>query len=57
MKYIGKTLLTYLPKSKQGIVSALSLPEDDETNIPERVFDQIPLKDLKTDDGIILLNF
>ena len=50
--------LTDLPKSKQGIVVALSLPEDDETHIRGRVFDQIPLQDLKTDDGlIILLNF
>ena len=50
--------LTDLPKYKQGIVVALSLPEDDETHIRERVFDQIPLQDLKTDDGlIILLNF
>ena len=37
---------------------ALSLPEDDETHIRERVFVQISLQDLKTDDGlIILLNF
>ena len=50
--------LSDLPKSKQGIVVALSLPEDDNTYIPERVFDQIPLQDLKTDNGlIILLNF
>ena len=50
--------LTDLPKYKQGIVVALSLPEDVETHIRERVFDQIPLQDLKTDDGlIILLNF
>ena len=50
--------LVDLPKSKQGIVVALYLPEDDETHIRERVFDQIPLQDLKTDDGlIILLNF
>ena len=50
--------LTDLPKYKQGIVVALSLPEDDETHIRERVFDQIPLQDLKTDDGLnILLNF
>ena len=50
--------LSDLPKSKQGIVVALSLPEDDNTYIRERVFDQIPLQDLKTDDGlIILLNF
>ena len=47
--------LTDLPKSKQGIVIALSLPEDDKTHIRERVFDQIPLKDLKTDDGLIIL--
>ena len=40
--------LTDLPKSKQGIVVALSLPENHETHIRERVFDQIPLKDLKT---------
>ena len=50
--------LTDLPKSKQGIVVALSLPENHETHIRERVLDQIPLKDLKTDDGLtILLNF
>ena len=50
--------LTDLPKSKQGIVVALSLPEDDNTRIREKVFDQISLQDLKTDDGlIILLNF
>ena len=37
---------------------ALSLTEDDETHIPEKVFDQIPFQDLKTDNGlIILLNF
>ena len=37
---------------------ALSLPEDDETDLQERVFDQILLLDLKTDDGLtILLNF
>ena len=50
--------LSDLQKSKQGIVVALSLPEDDNTYIRERVFDQIPLQDLKTDNGlIILLNF
>ena len=47
--------LTDLPKSKQGIVITLSLPEDDETHIRERVFDQIPLQDLKTDDVLIIL--
>ena len=47
--------LTDLPKSKQGIVVALSLLVDDETHIRERVFDQILLQDLKTDDGLIIL--
>ena len=51
------TELTDLAKGKQGIVVALSLPED-ETNIKEKVFNEIPLEDLKTDDGLtILLKF
>ena len=51
------TELTDLAKGKQGIVVALSLPED-ETNIKERVFNEITLEDLKTDDGLtILLKF
>ena len=48
------TELTDLAKNKQGIVVALSLPED-ETNIKEKVFDEIPLEDLKTADGLIIL--
>ena len=39
----------------QGIVVALSLPEDDETHSRERIFDRIPLQDLKTEDGLIIL--
>ena len=42
--------LADLRESKQGIVIALSLPEDDKTHIQERVFDQIPLND----DGLII---
>ena len=38
----------------QGIVVALSLPEDDETHSRERIFDRIPLQDLKTEDGLII---
>ena len=44
-----------LPKNKQGIAVALSLPVDDEHQIKEKVFDQIPLDDLKTDFGLNIL--
>ena len=50
--------ITDLSSSKQGIAIALSLPEDDETHIRDKVFDQISIDDLKSDDGLtILLNF
>ena len=48
------TELTDIAKDKQGIVVALSLPED-ETNIKEKVFDEIPLEDLNTADGFTIL--
>ena len=44
--------ITDLPKNKQGIVVALSLPVDDEHQIKDKVFDQISLDDLKTDFGL-----
>ena len=54
---LALTELTDLAKGKQGIVIALSLQED-ETNIKEKVFNEIPSEDLKTDDGLtILLKF
>ena len=50
--------ITDLRPDKQGIAIALSLPEDDESKIREKVFDQIPLEDLKSYDGLtVLLNF
>ena len=50
--------ITDLSKDKQGIAIALSLPEDDESQIRKQVFDQIPVNDLKSDDGVtVLLNF
>ena len=50
--------ITDLRQDKQGIAIALSLPEDDESKIREKVFDQIALDDLKSDDGLtVLLNF
>ena len=39
--------ITELSKRKQGIAVALSLPEDDENKIKDKVFDQIALDELK----------
>ena len=47
--------ITDLSKDKQCIVIVLSLPEDDESQIREKGFDQIPVSDLKTDDGLTVL--
>lgn len=43
--------VTDLAKGKQGVAIALSLPEESETKIREKVFDQIELAELKKDDG------
>ena len=52
------TEITDLGKEKQAIAIALSLPEEDETKIREKVFDQLQLEDLKGGNGMsILLNF
>lgn len=44
--------ITDLAKSKQGIAIALSLPEDSEQGIREKVFDELSIDDLKTDTGL-----
>ena len=50
--------VTELTKSKMGIAVALSLPEHDSTMIREQVMDEVPLADLKKDDGLkTLLTF
>ena len=50
--------ITDLSKEKQGIVVALTLPEDDESQIREKVFDQLRLDELKGYDGLnVLINF
>ena len=52
------TEITDLSKDKQGIAIALSLPDDDESQIREKVFDQIAIDDLKNNDGLtVLINF
>ena len=47
--------ITELSKNKQGIAVALSLPEDDENKIKDKVFDQISLDELKAEDGLYTL--
>ena len=50
--------ITELSKTKQGIAVALSLPEEDESQIKDKVYDQISLDDLKSEDGLnILITF
>ena len=49
--------ITELGKSKQGIAIALSLPEVSECNIRENVFDELSIKDLKSEDGFDKLLF
>ena len=44
--------VTDISRFKQGIVIALSLPEDDKNHIKEKVFTQINLDDLKKEDGL-----
>ena len=50
--------VTYICKTKQGIVIALSLPENEEFHIKEKVFKQVSLDDLKKKNGLdILIQF
>ena len=50
--------VTEIEQSKKGIVVALSLPNEDQSYVQERTFDQISLHDLKAGDGLaVLLNF
>ena len=47
--------VTDLSSRKQAIVVALSLPEDNETKIRDKVFDQLPLEEVKKENGLSLL--
>ena len=44
--------ISTVEKKKQGILVALSLPEEDDSGIRERVFDEVSLEDLKKDEGL-----
>ena len=43
--------ITDIPKEKQGIAIALSLPEETECSIREKVFDELSIAERKTDEG------
>ena len=50
--------VTDLDKSKQGVAIALSFPEQDEHKLHEKVFSELSINNLKTEDGFdILLDF
>ena len=51
------TEITDLGKVKQALAIALSLLEEFETNIREKVFDQMALEHLKRENGISILFF
>ena len=44
--------VTDLPKSKQGLVIYLPLPDEDEKRIKEKISDEVELGDLEKDDGL-----
>ena len=46
------SFVTHLPKKKQGLVIALSLPENDSTQIRDKVFSELKIEDLKKEDGV-----
>ena len=46
---------TSIEKKKQGLTVALSLPEDDPSNIRDKVFNELELDSLEVDTGIAVL--
>ena len=49
------TVVTELSKEKQAVVVALSLPEYGKNKIKEKVFGELKLDDLNSDNGISIL--
>ena len=49
--------ITELPKAKQGIAVALSLPPESSSDIRDKVFEQLPITDLKANGFGTLLAF
>ena len=46
------SFVTDLPKEKQGLVIALSLPKNDSTQIRDKVFSELKIQDLKKENGV-----
>ena len=44
--------VTDVAKEKRGIIIALSLPDSHESKIKDKVFESIPLDDLKKENGL-----
>ena len=47
--------ITEISKNKQCIAVVLSLPDDDENKIKDKIFDQIALNELKDEDWLNIL--
>ena len=43
--------ITNLPKAKQGIAVALSLPSESNSDVHDTVFEQLTITDLKAENG------
>ena len=50
---LKKCLVTDLPKQKQGVAIALSLPESDAGGIRDKVFNEITLTNLSRQNGVV----
>ena len=44
--------VTDVAKEKRGVIIALSLPDSHESKIKEKVFESVPLEDLKKENGL-----
>ena len=49
---LKKCLVTDLPKQKQGVAIALSLPELEASGITDKVFSEITLTNLSAENGV-----
>lgn len=45
-------MVTELEKKKQAITTELSMPEDDPSGVRDKIFNEISLVDLNTDNGV-----
>ena len=45
-------MVTELEKKKQVITTELSMPEDDPSGVRDKIFNEISLVDLNTDNGV-----